>query len=225
MILLPTGGWAQVHPDSTLQSAEQPSPLARLASSHSSLPKMMPSPHADAHMSPEQSGSIWQSEEQPSKGMLLPSSHTSPASIFRSPQMAVLVVPPAPPVDVAGTVVPPAPPVLASVGKDASTPTPPFDVDRVVTPPMPPVLLTSLVSLTPASEETAPCPPIPLDVVPPAPQRPLSSPVFRLPRLQPSSVTKLRQATAIANLETIRRMVAQFRLERNAHNHHRARKV
>src|ERR1017187_989376 len=127
MILLPTGGWAQVHPDSTLQSAEQPSPLARLASSHSSLPKMMPSPHADAHMSPEQSGSIWQSEEQPSKGMLLPSSHTSPASIFRSPQMAVLVVPPAPPVDVTGTVLPPAPPV------------PPVDVARTVAPPAPPV--------------------------------------------------------------------------------------
>jgi hypothetical protein len=122
---------------------------------------------------------------------------------------------------VAGTVVPPAPTMLASVGRDASTPAPPFDVDGVVAPPIPPALLASLVPPTPASEETATCPPMPLDVVPPAPLGPLSATVFRLPRLQPPRMTKPRQATATANLEIIRCMVAQFRLERNAHNHHR----
>ena len=77
----------QVQPGSTLQSLEQPSPLAALPSSHSSS-STMPSPHFEVHPEvPEQFGSIWQSSEQPSKGMVLPSSQPSAPSTLPSPQV------------------------------------------------------------------------------------------------------------------------------------------
>src|SRR5512138_316079 len=85
----PMGACVQVHPSSTLQSDEQPSPLAWLASSQPSL-STRPSPHSDTQAPFAQFGSFWHSAEQPSKGRLLPSSQPSPPSVCLSPQTVFL---------------------------------------------------------------------------------------------------------------------------------------
>jgi hypothetical protein len=75
------GAPTQVHPGSTPQLAEHPSPLVVLPSSHCLPSSTLPSPQMRMHAFPGtghcQPGSIlWQSPAHPSPLVVLPSSHT-----------------------------------------------------------------------------------------------------------------------------------------------------
>src|SRR5947207_662882 len=80
-----------MNPPSTMQVDEQPSPLSRLPSSHSSPPLLCRSPHAGTPGRPgtrhsKPGSTVLQSLEQPSPLALLPSSHASVAPRMPSPQ-------------------------------------------------------------------------------------------------------------------------------------------
>src|SRR5262245_17057156 len=80
---------------SVLQSALQPSPSIRFASSHSSVPTLMPSAHiswqtdgSPLHCHP---GSTVHVTEHPSPGVVPSSSHSSPLSASIAPLLQVVV--------------------------------------------------------------------------------------------------------------------------------------
>ncbi len=93
-------GASQVHPDSILQSGEQPSPAILLPSSHSSpaSSNVRPSPHVGRHSVPVHSniGSVSQIGLQPSPAFVFPSSQASPLSSIPSPHAPLMHALPAP---------------------------------------------------------------------------------------------------------------------------------